>query len=93
MENRLQPLLGVLSRMHEYDERFTQADQLWTDDETTLTTRWTYSASVLYALTVITTTGYDHVTPSTDIGRLFTVFYGLLGIPLMFITAVSLRRL
>ena len=48
--------------------------------------RWTFAASSLYALTVITSTGYDHLTPSTDAGRIFTVFYGLLGIPLMFIT-------
>jgi hypothetical protein len=36
--------------------------------------------------------GYDHVTPSTNAGRLFTVFFGLLGIPLMFITAADIGK-
>lgn len=36
--------------------------------------------------------GYDHVTPTTDPGRVFTVFFGLLGIPLMFITAADIGK-
>lgn len=36
--------------------------------------------------------GYDHVTPTTDPGRIFTVFFGLLGIPLMFITAADIGK-
>ncbi|UMM42471.1 hypothetical protein L5515_018290 [Caenorhabditis briggsae] len=57
-----------------------------------MTTRWTFAAATLYALTVITSTGYDHVTPATDPGRIFTVFFGLIGIPLMFITAADIRK-
>ena len=89
---RLRPLLSVLSRTHEYDERFTPEAQMWTDSEETLATKWTLAASCLYALTVITSTGYDHLTPLTDAGRIFTVFYGLLGIPLMFITAADIGK-
>lgn len=36
--------------------------------------------------------GYDHVTPTTDPGRIFTVFFGLIGIPLMFITAADIGK-
>uniref|UniRef100_A0A0N5AXT6 Ion_trans_2 domain-containing protein n=1 Tax=Syphacia muris TaxID=451379 RepID=A0A0N5AXT6_9BILA len=36
--------------------------------------------------------GYDHVTPNTDAGRIFTVFFGLVGIPLMFITAADIGK-
>lgn len=57
-----------------------------------LHTKWTFAASILYALTVITSTGYDHLSPITDMGRIFTVFYGLLGIPLMFITAADIGK-
>ena len=32
------------------------------------------------------------MTPLTDAGRIFTVFYGLLGIPLMFITAADIGK-
>ncbi|MCP9264999.1 Uncoordinated protein 58 [Dirofilaria immitis] len=92
VERRIRPLLSVLSSTHEYDDRFTLTGQLWTDSEEELVTRWSFAASALYALTVITSTGYDHVTPSTDPGRLFTVFFGLVGIPLMFITAADIGK-
>lgn len=103
----MRPLLSVLSRTHEYDERFTREAQMWTDSVEEMTTKWTFAAAALYALTVITSTGilkkkqlnilckkigYDHLTPSTDAGRIFTVFYGLLGIPLMFITAADIGK-
>jgi hypothetical protein len=32
---------------------------MWTDNEEELHSKWTFAASVLYALTVITSTGYD----------------------------------
>ncbi|GMR32498.1 hypothetical protein PMAYCL1PPCAC_02693, partial [Pristionchus mayeri] len=92
VERRIRPLLSILSQTHEYDDRFADDAQLWTDSKQELTTRWTFPASVLYALTVITSTGYDHVTPTTDPGRVFTVFFGLLGIPLMFITAADIGK-
>lgn len=53
----MRPLLSILSSTHEYDDRFTLNDQLWTDSEEELVTRWSFAASVLYALTVITSTG------------------------------------
>ncbi|XGW34095.1 hypothetical protein V3C99_018125 [Haemonchus contortus] len=90
--SRLRPLLRILSRTHEYDDKFTESGQLWIDNEGDLTTRWSFAAAVLYALTVITSTGYDHVTPTTDPGRIFTVFFGLIGIPLMFITAADIGK-
>ncbi|KAK0404622.1 hypothetical protein QR680_017544 [Steinernema hermaphroditum] len=92
IEGRIRPLLSVLSRTHEYDERFTREGQLWSDSEDEMTTKWSFAAAVLYALTVITSTGYDHCTPSTDPGRIFTVFFGLVGIPLMFITAADIGK-
>uniref|UniRef100_A0A0K0D3E1 Ion_trans_2 domain-containing protein n=1 Tax=Angiostrongylus cantonensis TaxID=6313 RepID=A0A0K0D3E1_ANGCA len=88
----LRPLLRILSKTHEYDDRFTENGQLWNDAEDDMTTRWSFAAAVLYALTVITSTGYDHVTPTTDPGRIFTVFFGLIGIPLMFITAADIGK-
>ncbi|CAG9535511.1 unnamed protein product [Cercopithifilaria johnstoni] len=92
VERRIRSLLSILSNTHEYDDRFTLNAQLWTDSEEELVTRWSFAASALYALTVITSTGYDHVTPSTNPGRLFTVFFGLVGIPLMFITAADIGK-
>ncbi|RCN45126.1 hypothetical protein ANCCAN_08880 [Ancylostoma caninum] len=54
---RLRPLLHKLSSTHEYDDRFTDNGQLWNDIEDNMTTRWSFAAAVLYALTVITSTG------------------------------------
>uniref|UniRef100_A0A0K0EV09 Potassium channel subfamily K member 18 (inferred by orthology to a human protein) n=1 Tax=Strongyloides venezuelensis TaxID=75913 RepID=A0A0K0EV09_STRVS len=92
VDSRLRPLLSQLSRTHEFDDRFTDDGQLWSDSEEDMTTRWSFAAATLYALTVITSTGYDHITPATDPGRIFTVFFGLVGIPLMFITAADIGK-
>ncbi|RLU23012.1 hypothetical protein DMN91_005290 [Ooceraea biroi] len=55
--------------------------------------RWSFSGSLLYSLTLITTigtpeisvSGYGSVAPRTLWGRLITIVYALLGIPLMLI--------
>ena len=38
----MRPLLSVLSRTHEYDERFTPEAQMWTDSEKSLNTKVNY---------------------------------------------------
>lgn len=57
IERRMKPLLSILSRTHEYDDRFTREAQMWSDSEEEMTTKWTFAAASLYALTVITSTG------------------------------------
>jgi len=43
-----------------------------------------FGTSVEYCMTLLTTIGYGHLTPVTQAGRLATVFYGAIGIPLFF---------
>uniref|UniRef100_A0A915KBI1 VASt domain-containing protein n=1 Tax=Romanomermis culicivorax TaxID=13658 RepID=A0A915KBI1_ROMCU len=88
----LELLLIDLSKVHEFDDRFADEDQLWTNDETQIRSRWTFQAALLYVLTVLCTTGYDHISPATDAGRIFAVCFGLLGIPLMFIAAADIGK-
>ena len=41
---------------------------------------WSFSGSMFYSLTVITTIGYGSYAPKTLGGRMYTVFYAMLGI-------------
>ncbi|XP_050525612.1 TWiK family of potassium channels protein 7 [Daktulosphaira vitifoliae] len=45
-------------------------------------TRWSFSGSFLYSLSVITTIGYGNVTPRTLLGKLATILYAIVGMPL-----------
>ncbi|XP_001379448.3 potassium channel subfamily K member 16 [Monodelphis domestica] len=43
---------------------------------------WDFSNSFFFAGTVVTTIGYGNLSPSTEAGQIFCVFYALFGIPL-----------
>ncbi|XP_042875422.1 potassium channel subfamily K member 18-like [Penaeus japonicus] len=55
--------------------------------------QWTFAGSFLYSLTVITTIGYGSVAPQTVMGRIVTIVYALLGIPLMLLYLSSVGDL
>uniref|UniRef100_A0AAF5DQ60 Potassium channel domain-containing protein n=1 Tax=Strongyloides stercoralis TaxID=6248 RepID=A0AAF5DQ60_STRER len=44
-------------------------------------TYWTLMDAILFCFTVITTIGYGNTAPQTTAGRLFVIFYGLIGVP------------
>uniref|UniRef100_A0A2K5D4N2 Potassium two pore domain channel subfamily K member 15 n=1 Tax=Aotus nancymaae TaxID=37293 RepID=A0A2K5D4N2_AOTNA len=52
--------------------------------------QWKFAGSFYFAITVITTIGYGHAAPGTDSGKVFYMFYALLGIPLTLVTFQSL---
>ncbi|CEF60806.1 Potassium channel subfamily K member 18 [Strongyloides ratti] len=52
---------------------------LLSDDENY--TYWTLMDAILFCFTVITTIGYGNTAPQTTGGRLFVIFYGLIGVP------------
>ncbi|RWS29091.1 open rectifier potassium channel protein 1-like protein, partial [Leptotrombidium deliense] len=52
------------------------------NDENRLRTRWDFFNSFFFAITVVTTIGYGHLSPSTLSGRLFCIVFAIFGIPM-----------
>jgi len=52
---------------------------------------WRYLDSLYFSVTTLTTVGYGDFSPHTDIGKIFTMVYVLVGIGIMlgFITAIA----
>ncbi|XP_053616914.1 potassium channel subfamily K member 18-like isoform X2 [Plodia interpunctella] len=55
--------------------------------------QWSFSGAFLYCLTVITTIGYGHLSPRTSWGKIITVLYTLLGMPLFLLYLSNLGEL
>ncbi|EDW76975.1 uncharacterized protein Dwil_GK21143 [Drosophila willistoni] len=55
----------------------------WDGDEDLRKSQWTFAGSLFYSIIVITTIGYGHISPRTDWGKVTTIFYAIVGIPLM----------
>ncbi|XP_070815584.1 potassium channel subfamily K member 9-like [Chaetodon trifascialis] len=52
--------------------------------------QWKFTGAFYFAITVITTIGYGHASPRTDAGKIFCMFYAVLGIPLTLVMFQSL---
>ncbi|CAG0878659.1 unnamed protein product [Darwinula stevensoni] len=44
--------------------------------------KWTFYNGFFFSFTIVTTIGYGHLSPVTPEGRVFCIFYALIGIPL-----------
>lgn len=52
--------------------------------------KWTLIGSTLYAITVVSTIGYGHITCVTDAGKIVTIFYALIGIPMILLCLANI---
>uniref|UniRef100_A0A0K0EVI7 TWiK family of potassium channels protein 9 (inferred by orthology to a C. elegans protein) n=1 Tax=Strongyloides venezuelensis TaxID=75913 RepID=A0A0K0EVI7_STRVS len=50
---------------------------------------WSFGSSIIFAFSIITTIGYGHVAPMTTSGRIFTIIYGLVGVPFTLLTIAN----
>ncbi|CAJ0942331.1 unnamed protein product, partial [Mesorhabditis belari] len=53
---------------------------------------WTFSTSLFFAVTVVTTIGYGNPVPITMMGRIGCIVFSLLGIPLTLVTIADLGK-
>ncbi|KRZ76287.1 TWiK family of potassium channels protein 7 [Trichinella papuae] len=77
----------TIALLDAFDTRFVSAQHF--SNTTKPDDVWTYLSSVFFTVTFLTTIGkycFGNPSPSTFRGRLFCVFYGLIGIPLALIT-------
>ncbi|XP_035792723.1 uncharacterized protein LOC118466937 isoform X1 [Anopheles albimanus] len=56
-------------------------------------TAWNFVNSVIYSLTVVSTIGYGHISPSTTTGRALTIVYAIIGIPIFLIVLADFGKL
>ncbi|XP_011647627.1 potassium channel subfamily K member 1 isoform X3 [Pogonomyrmex barbatus] len=59
------------------------AKEGWDGSEEEDNIQWTFAGALFYSIIVITTIGYGHIAPKTKNGKVVTIFYAILGIPLM----------
>lgn len=70
-------------KLFEKELLWAMRSQGWDGSEDVEVLQWTFAGALFYSIIVITTIGYGHIAPKTSIGKVVTIFYAILGIPLM----------
>ncbi|KAF6036732.1 hypothetical protein EB796_004974 [Bugula neritina] len=59
---------------------------IFVTNNVTIRSHWNFGQSFFFVGTLLTTIGYGHTYPLSVIGKVFTVFYCIVGVPLTFLT-------
>ncbi|CAL8142730.1 unnamed protein product [Orchesella dallaii] len=72
-------------RLQDFETELVKAIRTsgWDGNEDTEQLNWTFTGALFYSIVVITTIGYGHIAPKTVWGKIVTIFYAIVGIPLM----------
>lgn len=83
-ENEMLWRSSVMRELEEYQVTITQAVRNGFDGRNTIESNklWSFPGAFLYSLTVITTIGYGNVVPRTKLGKVITIIYAIIGMPL-----------
>ncbi|MPC12936.1 Potassium channel subfamily K member 18 [Portunus trituberculatus] len=82
----------IQERLRRFEDDLVTAvgDQLYDQGPDEQRERWNVIGSLFYCVTVITTIGYGHISPRTRLGKMVTIFYAIIGIPLMLLCLTNI---
>ncbi|XP_014207231.1 uncharacterized protein LOC106638526 [Copidosoma floridanum] len=79
-------------KLYEFEEQLHEAHEAGVQSYTGIKS-WSFLNSMMYSLTVISTIGYGHISPSTTTGRALTIVYAIIGIPMFLIVLADFGKL
>nr|CAD2167717.1 unnamed protein product [Meloidogyne enterolobii] len=82
----------VLRTFEACRNQFTNERHLLNKTRETTELLWTYTNSLFFATTVITTIGYGNLVPMTRLGRIACICFALFGIPLLLVTIADIGK-
>ncbi|UJR15593.1 hypothetical protein I4U23_002529 [Adineta vaga] len=91
-DNATIALAKIGSMLYEYREFVIHASSRYRyyGDDCTLSNKWTFANSLLFAITIMTTIGYGNVTPTTWEGQLCCICFATIGIPIFLLCVANI---
>ncbi|CAF3788858.1 unnamed protein product, partial [Rotaria sp. Silwood1] len=83
--------LNATRELEKFEETVIRQVEKGFDGRTTNSEHdWNFFGAVLYAVTLVSTIGYGHITTKTNQGKIATVLYSAFGVPLMMLFVANI---